>query len=214
MRARTYVFAPLCVALSACSAKQSARLTDAAETAAILAPLIPKSAPDHPMCIVMQMRPPLEDTRRGFLADEPASPWERIRVRLSRLIGASQGNQLKTDWWVPSDTQKGLKLRAEDERHLNALLMEGVSAKLPSTRRGLSPRDDIARCGEAEADPKLPFAVKVARVSFSQPVIVGNIAFVENGVVCGELCGTGGLTALIKKKGSWQILAQRMTWIA
>ena len=48
----------------------------------------------------------------------------------------------------------------------------------------------------------------------SNPQMIGNIAFVEQSGVCGNLCGSGDLVSLIKRNGKWTLLARRMTWIA
>ena len=49
---------------------------------------------------------------------------------------------------------------------------------------------------------------------FQQPIYVGDVAFIESGSVCGELCGQGTILALEHRNGHWQLIAQRVSWMA
>jgi len=51
-------------------------------------------------------------------------------------------------------------------------------------------------------------------IFYSMPVVVGNVAYVEVGSVCGGLCGSGHLTALLRKDGKWTVIGEKATWIS
>jgi hypothetical protein len=51
-------------------------------------------------------------------------------------------------------------------------------------------------------------------LSFSTPVIVEDIVFIETGYVCGGLCGEGRLFALQRQEGQWVPVASMGTWVS
>jgi hypothetical protein len=46
------------------------------------------------------------------------------------------------------------------------------------------------------------------------PAIVGDVAFVETGYVCGGLCGNGWLYALRREGGHWRLAGISFTWVS
>lgn len=50
--------------------------------------------------------------------------------------------------------------------------------------------------------------------SFSSPAFAGDLAFVEIGQSCGNLCGSGRLLALRREAEGWRLVASAPTWVS
>jgi hypothetical protein len=198
------------ISISSCSTEPSPKVADVAESRAILAPLMPRSHPDRPYCIEPKLTAPLEDERRNAELEKPLTSWKRATSWISDLLWRPRRQVSHRQWYAA----KGFRLRPEDETHLNALLRQASKADLTTRSVPFKLPQGVSACGEPKPDPRLPPAYTETRFSYSQPVVTGNVAFVEEGVVCGPLCGTGHLTALVKRRGRWFVVAGNMTWIA
>jgi hypothetical protein len=84
----------------------------------------------------------------------------------------------------------------------------------------LMPQDEVdwlLRKGGAEwtefqaSYPEARGLVNFSRVGFSAS---GNEALALMGVVCGDLCGSGGLYLLVKEEGSWKVQEALMEWMS
>jgi hypothetical protein len=62
-----------------------------------------------------------------------------------------------------------------------------------------------------EKYPDSEAVIFFSRVGFSPK---GDLAIVEMGNRCGDLCGAGGLYLLEKKEGAWQVKDQLMAWMS
>jgi hypothetical protein len=52
------------------------------------------------------------------------------------------------------------------------------------------------------------------RYIYSAPWLAGDIALVEVGWICGDLCGRGETYALRKSGGSWHVIAVQSSWVS
>jgi hypothetical protein len=49
---------------------------------------------------------------------------------------------------------------------------------------------------------------------YSAPWVTGDIAFIEVGLICGDLCGRGENYALRKTDGRWRVIAVQPSWVS
>lgn len=49
---------------------------------------------------------------------------------------------------------------------------------------------------------------------YSAPWVAGDIAFIEVGLICGDLCGRGENYALHKTGGKWRVIAVQPSWVS
>jgi hypothetical protein len=110
---------------------------------------------------------------------------------------------------------------------LNPLEWEDIQSPLETGPAKKVDASLNARLNRAEADALLSLSSDAPDVRapdwpescdikswFQQPVYVGDFAFIESGSVCGELCGQGTILALEYRNGHWQLIAQRVSWMA
>lgn len=215
-----YVAVSMTLTMLACSPQQSqkARVTTPAEASAIVALLMPNWPRQH-FCVNSTFRPPLED-------QVEAAEWEKARQqkigvwgRAGRWLGSflkPQREAMFRNWSLPGSNEMGesVFLRREDSEKLNGLLTRGADADLNQTQAEMSLPSSVTACTEKQLQNDNEDAEFLGRISVSQPVIVDQIAFVEIGTICGGLCGSGRLIALIKRSGKWTALAESQTWIS
>lgn len=198
--------------LAACSQASSPRVSEAAETQAILAPILPHGHNDR-LCVQRGLRPALEEQRQQAADEIRSRSWKEWLEWLQSAVALTAKHNGRVQW-----TQLGLgpdlPLRQEDSDHLEKLLREALAARLPSGTERIDLPKDTSACTKADERAMDFDASHRARLTFSRPAVVGNVAFVETGAVCGLLCGSGHVVSLIKRNGQWSPLAARMTWIS
>jgi hypothetical protein len=199
---------PICAVLLASCGHHSEmpRVATAEEASAIITPLIP-SITSARTCVGRQLRPPLEDQRRNAKFE---STLHRARSWFERQLF---GDEQTRSNWSQSQNGKMLPLRRDDARHLDRLLRQATTAQLSDRMSGLA-LPGVTTCTDRDEKTEVFAKPPVYRFYYSQPVVVGNVAFVEEGGVCGGLCGSGSLKALIKHGKTWSVVAEQMTWIS
>lgn len=213
------VVVPLALITFACAPQQpSVRVSTPSETSAILAPLM-ADWPREYFCINPALRPPLEDARES--AEWKKAQQQRLGIwgRLIRWLETSldtQGAAPIQNWSLPepNDKDEDIPLRHEDSEMLNDILARGTISDLKQSQMILPLPSSVATCSEKQLNGDDQNPRMLGRVTVSQPVIIDNIAFVEIGTVCGGLCGSGHLTALINRNGKWTALAEIKTWVS
>lgn len=177
--------------------------------------------PDFKFCVSREISPPIEDHR------STVETWKRVEGK-------------KKAWWEhlwPFEIDDPNKQRNERDsaKSWTVLNLPGEAKPIP-LERGLALERELNVALESppsrvtiRADEVLPSSILenpslpsdqpcgengASEFYFSQPIIVGNTAFVEVGGVCGGLCGSGDIRAYELKDNKWQQLASKMTWIA
>jgi hypothetical protein len=193
--------------LFACSSSPPPQAATGEETLAILAPLMPRD-PNDQSCVSEELKPPLEDQRR--FGEVVRLSW----VERLKSVFVSQPSGRPNDWHQPDPKGGELRLQIKDAKHLEDLLNRAIHADFGSEKIRLTLPTGVRPC--RDLDTKVASSGATPRIAFyfSRPVVIGNIAFVEQSGVCGNLCGSGDLVSLIKRNGKWTLLARRMTWIA
>ena len=199
--------------VTACTEQPFPRTADQAETKAILSSLMPHGdfAKKYPYCFEPTLAPPLFRARQEAENNRPKGIWGSSRAWVSKLFWLPTSQSSTPPEWIDS---KGLRLREGDASRINELLKRAIDASLPSKAASMPLSNGAKPCTGPVSDPKLPMAYTMSRISYSSPVIVDNVAFVESAHVCGYTCGAGGLTALINRNGKWSVIAAEMQWIS
>jgi len=222
----------LCVALlGSCDREPTqARVATADEAAAIVAVLARPLSPeriaqyrkDFPntgppqVCVEPKFAPPLKEERDSLAADKrnhgQRPIFERVRESVeSALFGPKNPFPAPASW-------ESRSLRPGAGVRLNMLLRQAVTANLPEKTSPLRIPAGVNPCSEnqeqasqhiLETDPS-----PVTRIWFSQPVIVGDTAFVERSSSCGSTCGSESVTALARSGRSWSIVAGKLIAIS
>jgi len=65
--------------------------------------------------------------------------------------------------------------------------------------------------GFQDAYPEASGVVSFSRVGFGADK---DVALVEMGYLCGDLCGAGGLYLLAKEEGCWKVQEALMEWMS
>lgn len=141
-------------------------------------------------------------------------PLQRLRERKGSNGSPLPSPQLT---WLSG----GKPLDAQLNRDLNSALSAAVAGhalNAPITEILSVPAPLILnpeRRRRKECDSERPENDKsLSTIFLTQPVIVGEFAFVEHGYVCGGECGSGSLQAFKRQGGRWVLIATVMTWIA
>jgi hypothetical protein len=98
-------------------------------------------------------------------------------------------------------------LAADFAARLDALRAEAASAATPSP---------LARIDEALVPGPLRLqrpGDDCALITLSAPAFAGDAAFVSVGFACGTVCGNGGLYALQRREGRWELVGIADVWI-
>lgn len=189
------------------------RLATLDEAHAILAPLMPDTGQDQ-ICIRRKLNPPLERERRNESTRADGAWWQRTRAWLGSQLSPTPSRENVQKWSRWSPNGKELVLRADDGEHLDRLIRQAAKTNLQFSTQFLRLSTGVTACADKEPQADESRATPEIQLFFSQPVVVGNVALVEGGGVCGSLCGSGSLIALIRRGNSWTILARKMTWMA
>jgi hypothetical protein len=154
------------------------------------APEDDRMAPDHAVRIYFQWHVP--DAPAPVRAAPPPEPMPGGRRNRPRAappppapapLAAAQAERLNA-------------LRAEAARASSSPALTRIDASLvPSPLSLQGPNDDCAL------------------IALSTPAFAGDAAFVEFAYACGTVCGNGGLYALQRREGRWQLVAIADTWI-
>lgn len=205
------------VLLTSCRDQQSSpHVATSAETVAILTPLLPHAAAKFRVCVGAQLVSPLDREREDLATNSQIETTKPILQpfwkKLSDILFGPEKHEPAV--WYQENAETSLRLQARDAAHLDDLLERASKASLPKTKLSWTIPPEVKACDDndekvTEIDPSPVF-----RFYFSEPVVIANIAFVEEAAVCGGLCGSGSMKALIKRNGRWSVLAVRPTWIS
>ena len=122
---------------------------------------------------------------------EPAAPGRRQRPR-ARAAPVALPLPL-----APALADRLNALRAEAGRAAAPPVLSAVDAALvPAPLRLQGPRGDCAP------------------LTLSAPAFAGDAAFVEFAYACGSVCGNGGLYALQRREGRWEVIGVGDIWIS
>jgi hypothetical protein len=102
---------------------------------------------------------------------------------------------------------------------LPAALAPELAARLDALRAEAAPVAGPA--GAGRIDPALvPAPLRLQRpeddcavLTLSTPAFAGDTAFVAVDFACGPICGNGGIYALQRREGQWQLVGIGDTWI-
>lgn len=149
-------------------------------------------------CIQPALSPALDDLRRWREGDRRYSAQHHLPDRPRSF-----------PWYAPARANRDTQpVAPELNRRLNALLWRALDAPAPPVAAPIEV-DLISapfRRWRAGADCEVR--------SFSTPIVIGDIAFVERAQNCGGLCGGGSLLALQRIDGRWTPVAFINTWIS
>ena len=150
------------------------------------------------ICIRPALGPALEDHRRWRDADRSISARQHRSVYPRDFA-----------WLMPLRPGGGWRpVPSELNRRLNALLWRAGDAPPPAVAApigaGSIPSPFRRWSAGANCDVR----------SFSTPVVIEDVAFVERAQDCGHLCGGGSLLALQRIGGRWIPVAFINTWIS
>ena len=152
----------------------------------------------HTVCVQGKLEPPLQRLRERTASNGSPLP----SPQLTWLSGGK-----------PLDAQVNIDLNSALSAAVAGHASNGLITEIPSVPAPLilnPTRHRRKECdSEGPQDDKSPFTVFL-----TQPVIVGEFAFVEHGYVCGGECGSGQLQAFKKMSGRWVLVARANTWIA
>lgn len=200
--------------LVGCSSQTpKARLATPEEAQAILAPLMPDVGQDQ-VCVTRKLNPPLERERRHEFERLDETWWQRTRAWLGSQLSPASYKENGQKWTQSDRSGRVLVLRADDAEHLESLIRQATKPDRQFSSHFLNLSNGVPACEAKEPVAREGRATPEIQLFFSQPVVVGNVALVEEGGVCGSLCGSGSLIALIRRGNSWAILARKMTWMA
>jgi hypothetical protein len=146
-------------------------------------------APDHAVRIYFQWHVPDAPPPVRAAPPEPAPGQRRNRPRAA-----------------PPPPPPAPLATAEAER-LNALRIEAARAPSPAFA-GIDPAQipaplHVPRRGDDDC----------AMLTLSAPAFAGDAAFVEFAFACGTVCGNGGLYALQRRAGRWELVGIADIWI-
>jgi hypothetical protein len=143
--------------------------------------------------------------------EEGAKPGACVTKRLSPSLGFTSlvlfdpaapgaGRSEPTFRWVHADRANAApsELEQRDAGELNRQLHNALA---PPSKRGWISR--------AEVPATLRLTTRTCRrmITLSSPVVVADIAFVENGYGCGPTCGGIELLALRRYGSDWRVIA-------
>jgi len=148
-------------------------------------------APDHAVHIYFQWHvPDAPPPVRAAPPPEPVAGQRRSRPRAA-----------------PPPPPPAPLATAEAE-HLNALRIEAARAPSPPL---------LARVDPTQIPPPLHVPRRgdddCATITLSTPAFAGDAAFVELAYACGTVCGNGGLYALQRRQGRWELVGIADIWI-
>ena len=206
----TVFIVTITVLLAACSYQSYPHASEGDQTSAILKPMLVRDHWDR-ICVNPQLRPPLYEQRQQAGHEAKLRKWREwldwMNPFKSRHTGYVQ--------WMLADRNTGnAVLRPKESDHLERLLQQAIAAHLSDSMERIVPPVKASACTKADEQAHQFGLMRRGRLSFSRPVVVGNVAFVETSVVCGMLCGSGSLVSLIKRNGQWALLASQETWIS
>jgi len=115
------------------------------------------------------------------------------------------------EWWTPPTRPGGAgpsPLDADTARAINAAAGALIRRQTPAPT-GDPGRPEAAGLGL----PLCSSDEQVPRLNLSAPSISGDFAFIDSGLECGPLCGSGSLYALRRRAGGWQVVGRVSTWI-
>lgn len=95
-------------------------------------------------------------------------------------------------------------LAPELAQRLDALRAEAAPAALGEIDAALVPAPLRLRDGARDCGP----------LTLSAPAFAGDTAFVEFAFACGTVCGNGGLYALQRREGRWEVVGVGDIWIS
>jgi hypothetical protein len=191
--------------LIGCSSHESTpRLATPAETSTIVGRLL--GLPSPGLCVRSQLRLPLA-TQREYRKLLHNGTWWKVALDFvkSTLPGGARSELRWTE--VRFDGQD-VQLAPGTAERLQRLLDRATEASLRTHVTALN----LPRGWEACSDDA--HATGLVRYSFSQPVVIGDVAFIETAEDCGGLCGSGYVVALERQKAQWVPIGQNLEWLA
>lgn len=180
------------------TASDHARIAANAEAAAIVSAVVAQTVKTDPnSCFNRDFRPALEDQREMWATFKP-----------NDVITEDDAKSWFVPTFPPEPRPVATSLGGELERQLRlATHLQIGTAKL----RGIDvfPAERLAPTGPSELPCGRP---GMTEYTLSEPIIVGQTAFVENGGVCGGLCGGGSVEAYRRTGDVWRLIARKPTW--
>jgi hypothetical protein len=216
---RLFLAAFATLGLAACSTESpQVRMATSAEAQSILEPLLP-GGPKGLFCVDPAFRPPLADQRQYAAWDIEQRKSQDWWTRVLRWVDSSFAEQPSDNapkWAQPNTEPMGESrpLREEDSSYLDELLQRAVQTGHPNGSYSAVLPASVAPCTKQDLAMDPSNGHDPIMIFYSMPVVVGNVAYVEVGSVCGGLCGSGHLTALLRKDGKWTVIGEKATWIS
>ena len=128
--------------------------------------------------------------------------WHDAAVNLESYDGISPENPLPK-------TVDIRRLQSAGAEKLARLQVAASQLKLNTIApSGLDPVDVRNRIALRDDMPEHHLRI------YSAPWVVGDIAFIEVGLICGDLCGRGQNYALHKTDGKWRVIAVQSSWVS
>ena len=144
-------------------------------------------------------------SRHCVRLDIPNDTFERWREyqKVKGELELGLADPAEYDWkWIGPEDGKGPKALASAVQQAVSVSGDRRQRVVPATwvPRPLEPTED-------------PAASRTCTVHiFSDPIFVGDWAFVEDDVSCGPLCGAGRTLAMKRVNGNWSVMATASTW--
>jgi hypothetical protein len=204
----------LALLAAGCSRPPSVHLASEAETRAVLNNTTERfRSPKSPVCLSRKIAPALEGTKRSYDAIRVTRPWWKIPLRWFDLGPSAEA---AAEWKITNPKGEFVSIHSDErldlERKLGTALHFHAKAAPQLNAERVFP-SDLLEPAEAKEDVPCGGAKEIEE-SFSQPIIVGDTAFVESNGFCGGLCGSGHLQAYRYSAGKWQPVASKLLWIA
>lgn len=175
--------------------------------------------------------PPMSDAAKPshieFIETKPCGAVESSEdcVIIDMQLGAKTGRLLEQSWHdaaVNLESYEGIGPDNPLPEVINIRRLQSSSAGQLARLQMAAHRqqvDFIAPSGLDAADVRNRITLRSDMPGdhlriFSAPWVVGDIAFMEVGLICGGLCGRGENYALRKVDGKWQVIAVQSSWVS
>lgn len=178
-----------------------------------------------------QLVPPMPEAVKPahvkFIETKPCGAVEASEdcVILNLHLGEGQSRLLEASWHdaaVNLESYEGISPEHPLPKVIDIRRLQSSSAaKLARLQVAASKQklNSIAPSGLAEADVRTRIALRSDMPKhhlriYSAPWVAGDIAFMEVGLICGDLCGRGENYALRKTDGKWRVIAVQPSWVS